>query len=87
MQIREIGTRFEGIVVIINNNKNHEKHSPKYHVMPKKDPGVRILIINSDGGSSHHKSEVLRRTFHMGVGRGVEIRILYSVVYFCDPMS
>ena len=55
--------------------------------MPKKDPGVRILIVNSEGGSSHSKSEVLRRTLDMVVGRGVEIWILYSAVYYCDPMS
>ena len=63
------------------------KHGPKYHEMPKKVKGVRIMIINSEGGSSHRKSEVLRQTLDMGVGRGVEIRILYSAVYYCDPMS
>ena len=55
--------------------------------MPKIDPGAQILIVNSEGGSSYRKSEVLRRTFDIGVGRGVEIRILYSAVYCCDPMS
>ena len=55
--------------------------------MPKKDPGVQILIANLEGGSSPRKSEVIRRTLDMGVGRGVEIWILYSAVYYCDLMS
>ena len=58
-----------------------------YHEVPKKVPGVRILIVKLEGCSSHHKSEVLRRTLDMSVGRGVEIRILYSAVYYCDLMS
>ena len=55
--------------------------------MPKKDPGVRILIVNSEGGSSHRKSEVLRQALDVGVGRGIKILVLYSAIYYCDPLS